>query len=501
MRIAELAERIERLAPGRVVFKSFDRAGTEVARMEYDSRKVNGSGVIFACAKGDHVDGHDFARAAVDAGAEALLCERELPLAVPQFITGGVRAFMGTLASVLYGEPAKRMKMIGVTGTNGKTTTAYIVRSILRAAGHTAGMLGTIVYDDAQKETYADRTTPEGADVQAFLAAMAANGADSCVMEASSHGLHQGRLNGCAFDAMGFSNLTPEHLEYHSDMESYFLAKRMLFTKYAKPEWRAAVNADDEHCRRILMEFKDNCAGFSVKSCARGSYFARATKSDIQGTTIELVYPNGESRTVKTPFIGEHNVANVAEAAAIADALGISRDAAGSGIERCVQVPGRLERYSVRGGADIFVDYAHSPDGLRHVMEALRPLTCGKLIVLWGAGGERGAEKRPACGAIMGELCDFAVVTSDNPRSEDPAVIAAAVERGVVSVNGAAEHRLILDRREAIRFALDMARPGDTVLIAGKGPERTMKFADHEIPFSDAGEVSAWIADHGMAAV
>ncbi|MDR1966891.1 MAG: Mur ligase domain-containing protein, partial [Synergistaceae bacterium] len=224
-------------------------ADPDITRVEYDSRRVSKSehGVIFACVVGENSDGHDFAEKAVEAGAAALLCERRLPVRVPQIVARRARAAMSKAASVVCGNPAGRMKMIGLTGTNGKTTTSYLTRSIIRASGAVAGMIGTIVYDDGESESFADRTTPEGPDIQMALSKMVEKGASHCVMEASSHGLDQGRLEGCLFDRVGFSNLTPEHLEYHDGMERYFEAKRKLFSDYTAPGWLGAVNADDEY--------------------------------------------------------------------------------------------------------------------------------------------------------------------------------------------------------------------------------------------------------------
>jgi UDP-N-acetylmuramoyl-L-alanyl-D-glutamate--2,6-diaminopimelate ligase len=472
----------------------------DLSRVVYDSRKVESSspGVIFACVSGDRADGHEFAGRAVESGALTLLCERKLDADVPQLIVRDVRSYMGVVAAALRGRPSEKMTMIAVTGTNGKTTTAYITRSILRVSGLVTGMLGTIVYDYAKEEIGAERTTPEGPDVQDALARMAENGATHCVMEASSHGLHQGRLKGCRFDRMGFSNLTPEHLEYHVDMENYYQAKRLLFSDYAKDGWTCAVNADDEYGRRLLAEFPEQARGFSLGVIRDGMYSARVLCVGIAGTEMEVSFPDGETFRVKTPFLGGYNASNALEALAVADSLGIPRAIAARGVEACPQVPGRLERYTLSNGVTVFVDYAHSSDGVEKILLALRPLTRGKLSILWGAGGDRTPTKRPLVGAVMAKLADFSVVTTDNPRSEDPADIARGVEGGILACRNDAPYRVILDRRDAIHFALDRAKSGDVVVVAGKGPERTIEYADRSVPFSDSDTVIEWARGRGI---
>ena len=356
-------------------------------------------------------------------------------------------------------------------------------------------MIGTIVYDDASRETFAGHTTPEGPDVQRLLADMARNGAGCCVMEASSHGLDQGRLAGCLFDAVGFSNLTPEHLEYHENMERYFEAKRKLFSVYTRDGWRGAVNSGDLYGRRLIGEFGASVAAFSLESRPPGSYGASVVRSDIDGMTMEITGPDGRSFTVESPLIGDYNAANILEAVALAEALGIDEDAARRGILACSRIPGRLERYDFTNGVTAFVDFAHSSDGMEKALSTIAGLARGKIRVLWGAGGDRTPVKRPVVGEIMARLADHVVISTDNPRSEDPAAIARDVERGVASCPKSVRRETILDRGEAINFILDAAEPGDVVLIAGKGPERYIDYGDHRIPFIDAERVAAWASD------
>ncbi len=496
MKLSGLLERFRDAGGSREIRRAGAADDPEISAVVYDSRRVRGEGVLFACFRGDHADGHDFAAKAFASGAVALLCERPLPVDLPQIVTPGVRGAMSALSAVLYDRPADRMGMIGVTGTNGKTTTAYILRAILRAVGERVGMLGTIVYDDGCGEVPADRTTPEGPDIQAFLAKMAANGVSWCVMEASSHGLDQGRLEGCAFDAVGFSNLTPEHLEYHADMEGYFRAKRLLFTKYAKAEAVGAANADDAYGMRLLEDFA-NLRAFSLErgaECPR-AYRAERLRVSLRGTSFDALCPDGGVLALETPLIGRHNAANVLEAVTIADALGLDRLGIAKGVAGTPQVPGRLERYAFSNDVHAFVDYAHSPDGVEQVLRLLSGLKSGKLVSLWGAGGDRSPSKRPVVGGILAKYSDYAVISTDNPRSERPEAIAAAVEEGFRAAGGSGA--TILDRKEAIMHALDRAAPGDIVLIAGKGPERFIEYADRKVPFCDAEAVEEWARSRG----
>jgi UDP-N-acetylmuramoyl-L-alanyl-D-glutamate--2,6-diaminopimelate ligase len=481
-----------------------DLADREIARVEYDSRRVSrGSGIIFACVKGDNADGHDHAAEAVSLGAASILCEREMPIDVPQIITPGTRAVMGEAAALIYGYPSRKLKMTGVTGTNGKTTTAYITRSIIRASGARVGMIGTVVHDYAAGESFAEHTTPEGPDIQRLLSEMVKNDASHCVMEASSHGLDQGRLQGCGFDAVGFSNLTPEHLEYHNDMESYFMAKRRLFSDYTRSAWKGAVNADDAFGARLLEEFRENAIPFSAGGQARTCrvmYRVRILREGLEGMTVSLTYPGGISFAADSPLVGRHNAANILESVLVGDILGFDRDTVKKGIENCPQIPGRLERYAMTNGVTVFVDFAHSADGMEQALSTLAGLAPGRVRVLWGAGGDRTPFKRPIVGGIMARLAEHVVISTDNPRSEEPADIARGVEEGVRQCERRVRCDTILDRGEAIDFILNSAQAGDIVLIAGKGPERFIQYRTHREPFVDGERVREWARAHGSEA-
>lgn len=498
MRAAELAERLSLNYEVETRGMSHD-LGIELTSVENDSRRIDGrSGVIYACVPGVHYDGHDFAEEAFRKGAALILCERPLELPIPQIIVPKVRGAMGSAASILLDEPSAKLMMIGLTGTNGKTTTAYLARSAMRACGIKTGMIGTVIYDDGEDIIEAGRTTPEGPTIQRLLARMLDNGVKCCVAEASSHGLHQGRLDGCLFDSAGFSNLTHEHLEYHNDMDSYFEAKKLLFSKYMKDRGQGRSNLDDPKGAELVRDFAPRVVGFAVDHAdISGTYRGTVVSTDIRGSSVDVRYPDGETVRARVPLLGTHNVYNALEALACVDVLGADRHDAAAGIERCEQVPGRLERYVLSNGVTVFVDFAHSPDGIAHILEALRPYASGDLAVVWGAGGDRSKTKRPEAGEIMAKLADISYITSDNPRSEDPRDIAKDVEMGFASYP-AARRSVILDRKEAIDTALASAGAGDIVVVAGKGPEREIVYADRIVPFSDNEAVMDWARRSGV---
>ncbi|MDR1482723.1 MAG: UDP-N-acetylmuramoyl-L-alanyl-D-glutamate--2,6-diaminopimelate ligase [Synergistaceae bacterium] len=478
------------------------RDSIDVSAVRYDSARIEaGAGIIFACVRGERVDGHDFAGRALESGAAALICDRVLSLDIPQIVTKNVRAAMGIAEAILRGNPANKLKMIGLTGTNGKTTTSYVIRSIIRSAGIRAGMLGTVVYDCGGVEMEAARTTPEGPDIQDMLAEMTSAGVEYCIMEASSHGLEQGRLAGCSFDSVGFSNLTPEHLEFHRDIEGYFKAKRRLFTDFTADNWVGAASADDRYGRRLLTEFK-RLRPFTISAVMAqeftGAYTASIESADMMGLFLKVSFPGGETTTVSAPLLGNYNASNIIEAIAITDSIGIDRDSIIQGVSNCPQVPGRLERYAFENGVNVFVDYAHSSDGMEKILSLLSSLKEKNLMVLWGAGGDRAPLKRPVVGALMARYADYIVVSTDNPRSERPDAIAEQVEAGIISSGTSVEYKVILDRGEAIRHILDRAACGDIVVVAGKGPERYIDYGTHKVQFSDNDTILEWARERGL---
>lgn len=459
-----------------------------------DSRSVQ-PGALFCCIRGERSDGHDYIPMARELGAEALLCERPVDGGLPAIVVPSVREVMGEVSAAVYGDPSEKLLMVGVTGTNGKSTTTYILRSILEAAGIRSGLLGTIVESDGVRERDADRTTPESCVIQRRLAAMVQNGCGACVMETSSHGLFMGRLNGCRFDVPLFTNLNPEHLDFHKDMERYFQAKRLLFSRYSREGFAGAANAGDPYGRRLLEEFPGNLRGFSLSSDA----FARVSefRTDLEGTSMRVSMRDFPDLELRTPLVGSFNVWNVL--AAVTALRGrVDDEALVRGVAAVPQVPGRLERYALPNGACCFIDFAHTPEALRNVLAAARALCPGRLISVFGHGGGRYPLNRPALGRVAAEEADLVIVTMDNPRDEDPADIAAGIVQGIRD-SGSARHQVVLDRKEAVFTALSVAAPGDVVVISGKGPERFLQIGAEKIPYSDAETVNSWRRSYGGA--
>lgn len=444
-----------------------------VDELSYDSRKV-GPGTLFFCVPGEKVDGHDFAPQVVAAGAAALVVERELEVAVPQVVVGDARAAMAPAAARFYGDPTRELRVVGVTGTNGKTTTAFLVREILEGAGIATGLLGTVKQVVGGREESVERTTPEAIDLQATYRRMLDAGDRACAMEVSSHAMALRRADAIHFEVALFTNLTQDHLDFHADMEDYFGAKRKLFE--AGPG-TAIVNVDDAYGRRLAAEFE--CVTFSAEG-AEADYSARDVSFDAGGARFTV-----GALEVRTGLPGHFNVANALGALAVAVAMGVEPETAAAGLARAARVPGRFEPVDEGQGFAVLVDYAHTPDSLENVLRAARRLTAGRLISVFGAGGDRDRDKRPKMGRAGAELSDLAVVTSDNPRSEDPAAIVAEVVAGTEGA-GAAEVVVEGDRRAAIALALGRAEPGDTVVIAGKGHEQGQEFeGGRKIPFDD----------------
>lgn len=470
----------------------------EIGKITHHTSKVT-EGSLFCCLPGGRHDGHDFAKEALEKGAVALLCERPLDLELPQIIVTDARQAMAPLAAFLYGFPADSLKMVALTGTNGKSTTTYLVRSVLESAGLPTGLLGTIVYHDGKAETLADRTTPESDEVQEWLSRMVTNGCKACVMEASSHGLEQGRLWGCRFDAVGFTNLTPEHLDYHGEMENYFEAKRRLFAEFTRGKWVGAVNADDPYGRRLIAEFSPNVISYGLAAEKPENVRANLLSMTLQGIHLDILFPGrGTASNIRVPLTGRYNIYNILSSAAIAWGMGVEEDAICRGLEKAPQVPGRLERYLFKNGVCCIIDYAHSPDALRNVLTTLGELTNGKIWSVFGMGGDRYAPNRPIMGEVASALADELVITMDNPRSEDPASIALQIEQGLQEGGRLAGHRVILDRPEAIHYALDHAKAGDIVLVSGKGPEPYIIIGDRTLAYSDKKTVKDWAEARGL---
>ena len=464
--------RLDELVAGISGARVVGDGSVEVKDLAYDSRKVE-PGTLFFCVVGEQVDGHEFGARAVEEGASALVVERELTeLAVAQVVVPSSRAAMAPLAARFWGDPTAKLRVAGVTGTNGKTTTAFLVREILQAADVYCGLLGTVKQVVGGVEREVVRTTPEAIELQKTFRQMLEGGDEACAMEVSSHAMSLHRADAIHFEVAVFTNLTQDHLDFHADMEDYFLAKRKLFEAGPKV---AIVNVDDPYGRRLAGEFE--CLTFSAEG-AEADYSARGVEFDASGATFEV----GEMR-LRTGMPGHFNVANALGAFAAAEAMGVGPEIAAAGLARAARVPGRFEPIDEGQGFSVLVDYAHTPDSLENVRRAARRLTEGRLISVFGAGGDRDRDKRPKMGRAGAELSDLTVITSDNPRSEDPEAIVAAVASGA---EGAAELEVVVDRREAIALALGRAEPGDTVVIAGKGHEQGQEFeGGRKVPFDD----------------
>jgi UDP-N-acetylmuramoyl-L-alanyl-D-glutamate--2,6-diaminopimelate ligase len=464
MRLAALAAEI---AGARIVGDS----AVEVGSLAYDSRKV-GPGTLFFCVPGEKVDGHEFAAGAVEAGAVALVVERELDLGVAQVVAPDARAAMAPLAARFWGDPTRELRVVGITGTNGKTTTAFLLREILGAAGVQCGLLGTVRQIVGGAEEEVERTTPEAIDLQGTFWRMLEAGDEACVMEVSSHALALHRADAIHFELALFTNLTQDHLDFHADMEDYFRAKRLLFEI---GPGSAVVNVDDEYGRRLATEF--DCVTFSAEG-VNADFSATNVSFDVGGAEFSV-----DGTSIRTRLPGHFNVANALGAFAAARELGVSAGDAAAGLARAERVPGRFEPIDEGQDFAVLVDYAHTPDSLENVLRAARRLSEGRVLAVFGAGGDRDRDKRPKMGRAGVSLSDLAIVTSDNPRSEDPEVIIAEVLGGVE--NGA-NVEVEPDRRAAIALALGRARRGDTVVIAGKGHEQGQEFENgRKLPFDD----------------
>jgi UDP-N-acetylmuramoyl-L-alanyl-D-glutamate--2,6-diaminopimelate ligase len=443
---------LERLVAALEPAEVLGSISVEVLDLAYDARAV-APGALFFCVPGSRADGHEFAPDAVERGARALVVERPLDLPVPQLVVPDARAAMAAAADVFFGEPTRELEVVGVTGTSGKTTTTFLLFAILAAAGRRPGLLGTIEARVGGERRGVVRTTPEAIDLQRTFREMLDAGDRSCAMEASSHASVLHRLDRVRFAALVFTNLSQDHLDFHGDMESYFEAKRQLFVTEPRPI--AVVNVGDEYGRRLADELPEAIT-FSVEEAGA-----------LAGIELKLR--------------GRFNVANALAALHAARAVGIDDDAIRRGLESVRGVPGRFESVDAGQPFHVIVDYAHKPGALENVLRAARDLANGnRVICVIGAGGDRDRGKRPVMGRLAADLADVAIVTSDNPRSEDPEAIAAEIVAGAER-----EVEIELDRAAAIARAVELARPGDVVLIAGKGAEQGQEFADRTVPFDD----------------
>ncbi len=472
------------LAPSAVV--GGGGGGVEITDLAYDARRA-GPGCLFFCVPGQHADGHDFARAAVDAGGAALVVERPLQLDVPQLVVDDVRAAMAVAADVFFGEPTRELEVVGVTGTNGKTTSAFLLRAMLDAAGRRPGLVGTVDWIVGGERRAAPHTTPEAIDLQRLFRAMLTAGDRSVAIEASSHGSALRRLDRVRFDALVFTNLSQDHLDLHETMEDYYQAKRRLFAGAQPPP--AAVNVGDEHGRRLALELAESHRAPLVT-------FGITEAAEVRAD--ELVIDAGGSRftaagiAIETPLRGRFNVENVLGAVAAGMLLDLDEEEIVAGVRSVAGVPGRFEAVDEGQPFAVIVDYAHTPDSLDVLLQAARELGGGRVVCVFGAGGDRDRGKRPLMGRVARERADISIVTSDNPRSEEPLSIIEDILQGAGT-----EAEIDPDRRSAIRRAVQVARAGDVVVIAGKGHEQGQETAGVVTPFDDRDVVREALHDAG----
>ena len=452
-------------------------APIEIASLAYDSRSVT-PGALFFCVRGHDSDGHDHAADAVARGAVALVVERPLALGVPEVEVESVRAAMAPLAVRFYGDPSASLRVVGVTGTNGKTTSVFLIAALLGAAGEQCGLLGTVKSVIGGREGPVIHTTPEAIDLQASFRAMLDGGDRACAMEVSSHALALQRVDGTRFAAALFTNLTQDHLDFHATMDDYFAAKQRLF-EFEPPV--GVINLDDRYGRRLAREHPD-AVTFGLHEPA--DYGARELRFSVAGAQFVATTPEGELE-LRSRLPGAFNVANVLGAVAVAHALGVTLEQIAVALPGVAPAPGRFQALDEGQPFTVLIDYAHTPDSLENVLRAARSLTDGRLIAVFGCGGDRDRGKRPQMGRISAELADLTFVTSDNPRSEEPAAIVAEIVAGITAAAAGVE--VIVDRHAAIARAISLARGGDVVVIAGKGHEQGQEFAAGRIvPFDDA---------------
>jgi UDP-N-acetylmuramoyl-L-alanyl-D-glutamate--2,6-diaminopimelate ligase len=462
----------------------------EVTGLAEDSRRVE-PGMLFIAVKGTKSDGHQYLEEAAAAGAVGLVVESgrasdKFPpgLQIPVIEVPDSRRFLGVLASRFFGYPAARLKMIGVTGTNGKTTTTYLCKAILESAGKLTGLIGTVSYIIGNEELSASHTTPGALELQALLKKMADAGLDAVIMEVSSHALALDRTAGCAFDGAVFTNLTQDHLDFHTDMEDYFQAKLRLFTQRGA-NGRAIVNADDPYGERVAVAFPQAVWRYSIERAA--DIYAEDVRISLEGVEFVVRTPFGSAK-ICSPLVGRHNVYNILGAIGAGLQQGVSLSDIAHGVRRLVNVPGRFERVEMGQPFTVIVDYAHTEDALYRLLSTTQAVKTGRIITVFGCGGDRDRSKRPKMGRVAGIYSDIVVVTSDNPRTEDPRSIIEEIEPGVrTGLKEAGRGRYVIcpDRREAIETAIREARPGDLVLIAGKGHENYQVIGTTKHSFDD----------------
>jgi UDP-N-acetylmuramoyl-L-alanyl-D-glutamate--2,6-diaminopimelate ligase len=476
MQLASLLSKVETLSVR-------GRTDLDITGLCYDSRQAK-PGMIFFAVKGETVDGAQFIPQAIERGVSAIVAENLVPdERVTSIVVRHGRAAMADFSAAYYDRPGDSLKVAGITGTNGKTTTAFLTKQICEHALLRCGLIGTVRYEIGDRIIPASRTTPESLDVQHLLWQMGAAGCKAAAMEVSSHALTQDRVRNVEFDVAVFTNLSQDHLDYHKTMEAYFEAKARLFTDLPAQKHKrgtAVINMDDRWGNQLLGRVKDRVPVITYGMSARADFRASNVRSDFNGTSYQLD-AREKSYLVRSPLIGNFNVYNTLAAIATASTLGIDVRSAVLALAKATAVPGRLEAVPAQRNFRIFVDYAHTDDALENALRTLRELNPARLITVFGCGGNRDRSKRPRMGAAVEKHADFAIVTSDNPRKEEPAAIIEDILPGMPRK----QYEVVVDRKEAIQRAVELAGPRDIILIAGKGHENYQEFADRTVPFDD----------------
>ena len=478
--------------PVREIIGPVNRAVESIA---YDSRRVQRDG-LFVALRGEKSDGHDFVDQAIEKGAAVIVTERaEKSSRATCVVVENTRRAMADLSARFYNFPARKLKLAAVTGTNGKTTTTFLIKHICEKAGLRCGLLGTVRYEIAERVLPAARTTPESLDLEELLSQIANAGCRAAALEVSSHALAQERTRGIEWDVAVFTNLTQDHLDYHRTMENYFEAKAKLFEQLPQQQKKkkpvAIINIDDRFGRQLIERINKKVSVVTFGMGLNADFRASNYRIEVGGTSYQLD-ACGKSYLVRVPLIGRFNVANSMAALAAAKALGIGLREAVLSLAKSPQVPGRLEIVPAKRQFKVFIDYAHTPDALLNALKTLRELEPRRLIVVFGCGGNRDREKRPLMGQVADQNADYAIVTSDNPRKEDPDKIIAEIEKGFRGNH----FEKITDRAQAISRAIEIAQPRDVVLIAGKGHENYQEFVDHTVPFEDIQVARRAVEDH-----
>ena len=491
MKLNELLQTVKPLA----VEGPVDR---DITGITYDSRRVM-PGNLFVAMRGENTDGHRYVEAAIDRGAAAVVLEREggLNPRATRIRVEDARHTLALASAEFYSHPSQQLKVVGVTGTNGKTTTAFMIKAIMESAGLGAGLIGTVHYQIGQRIIPASRTTPESVEIQDMMSQMLRANCSGVAMEVSSHALDLQRVAGIDYDVAVFTNLSQDHLDYHGTMKKYFEAKTKLFLALGsmRKRGRAVVNTDNEYGRRLIARLGGENAVVTYGVSSDAAIRALDVRVSADGTYFVVRTPQG-SVSVALPLIGRYNVANALAAIGAALSLGIDLGSIERALSTMRPVPGRMEVMDVKQDFHVYVDYAHTEDALRNVLMTVSELTKGRLIVVFGCGGDRDQGKRTPMGEAACELADFSILTSDNPRTEDPSEILKQIEEGF-PVGAQSRYQVIADRREAIERALNIARPGDSVLVAGKGHETYQEFADTVVPFSDRQVVNEYFTNLG----